>query len=65
MLWSMGSQRVGHDWVTELKTDGVEPSHKVSWTQLGYRYLLGKAGNTGSQKKILIFCLINSSFNRE
>ena len=33
LLWFMGSQRVRHDWVTELNwTDGIEPSHKVNRT---------------------------------
>ena len=31
MLWSMGSQRVGHDWATELNwTEGLNP-HPLQW----------------------------------
>ena len=43
VLWFMGSQRVGHDWATELNWIKLNTSHEVGTTIITY-YRWGKKG---------------------
>ena len=51
ILQSMGSQRVGHDWVTEQQQPPYDPEIPLClWTHFGY---VTKGNETGTLKKYL------------
>ena len=52
VLWSMGSQRVGHDWATKLKCTGLFSFFSVQDTVSGEIHLESLEGSVGSWIKL-------------